>query len=478
MISALFRQRFRARKIIFAILGSAGLLFCPITLSAQNPAFITITNPAPVGNDRFGFAVAPLSASHVIIGAYWKTAPVARSGAAYLYDLSGKLVTTMTNPTPAADDYFGTSVAALGADRVIVGAIGEQGPITNSTGAVYLYNTNGTLLVTINNPSLQANAAFGNAVAALGTDKILAGAYQYDAGATNAGAVYVFNTNGMLLTTINNPTPGDSDMFGWSLKVVGTDKVLIGAYQDDTGATDAGAAYLFNVNGTLLTTFTNPAPAVLDRFGYALATLSPDRVVIGSHRHDTGATDAGVAYLYNINGTLLTTFTNPAPANADNFGLDVGTISADKIVIAASPHNTGGLMQSGIVYVFNTNGNLLNTITNPKPATFVFFGNAVAGLGTDKLIVGAYMDNTGAFDAGLAYVFDLGPPALRIAQTSPGSLVVAWPTSSIGFNLSSTTNLTGPSWASVTNTITVVGTENQITIPTANSKRFFRLSAP
>ena len=36
---------------------------------------------------------------------------------------------------------------------------------------------------------------------------------------------------------------------------------------DDTGATNAGAAYLFSTDGTLLTTFTNPTPADNDQFG-------------------------------------------------------------------------------------------------------------------------------------------------------------------------------------------------------------------
>ena len=101
------------------------------------------------------------------------------------------------------------------------------------------------------------------------------------------------------------------------MAAVGTDRVLIGAYGDDTGATDAGAAYLFSTNGALLTTFTNPTPAACDCFGYSVAAVGTDRVLIGAYRDDTGATDAGAAYLFSTNGTLLTTFTNPTPAASD-----------------------------------------------------------------------------------------------------------------------------------------------------------------
>ncbi len=100
--------------------------------------------------------------------------------------------------------------------------------------------------------------------------------------------------------------------------------MLIGAHQDDTGATDAGAAYLFSTNGTLLTTFTNPTPASADYFGISVAAVGSDRVLIGAYRDDTGATDAGAAYLFSTNGTLLTTFTNPTPASGDYFGFSRG----------------------------------------------------------------------------------------------------------------------------------------------------------
>src|SRR5262245_26844291 len=60
------------------------------------------------------------------------------------------LLTTFPNPAPQADDNFSGAVAALGTDRVLIGAPGE-GPA--NTGAVYLFRTNGALLKTIANPN-------------------------------------------------------------------------------------------------------------------------------------------------------------------------------------------------------------------------------------------------------------------------------------------------------------------------------------
>ena len=54
-----------------------------------------------------------------------------------------------------------------------------------------------------------------------------------------------------------------------------------------------------------MTTLNNPSPGVNDQFGTAVA-ISGMRVVVGSLGEDTGATDAGSAYVYNLSGVLPT----------------------------------------------------------------------------------------------------------------------------------------------------------------------------
>jgi hypothetical protein len=81
---------------------------------------------------------------------------------------------------------------------------------------------------------------------------------------------------------------------------VGGTRLLIGAYQDGTGAFQAGSAYLFSTNGTLLNTFTNPTPASQDWFGYSVASVGSDQVIIGGVWDNTGATHAGSVYVYAL----------------------------------------------------------------------------------------------------------------------------------------------------------------------------------
>ena len=88
--------------------------------------------------------------------------------------------------------------------------------------------------------------------------------------------------NATLITTIPNPYPGTSDHFGIAVVAVG-DKVLVGAENDSTGLpAQAGAAYLFSSAGTLLCTFTNPIAEFQERFGFAVAAVGSQRVLIAA----------------------------------------------------------------------------------------------------------------------------------------------------------------------------------------------------
>jgi len=365
----------------------------------------TIANPTPADSDWFGGAVAAVGSDRVLIGAKFEDTGAISAGAAYLFNTDGTLLTTFTNPTPEDHDHFGAAVAGVGLDRVLIGA-DQDNTGGDNAGAAYLFSTDGTLLTTFTNPA-QAGDLFGGAVAAVGTDRVLIGAKFEDTGASGAGAAYLFNTDGTLLTTFTNPTPAAFDWFGGAVAAVGNDRVLIAAYRDDTGAEEAGAAHLFSTNGTLLTTFTNPTPAEGDWFGEAVAAVGSDRVLIGASRDDTGAEEAGAAYLFSTNGTLLTTFPNPTPTTGYNFGDAVAAVGSDRVLIGAPFANTGA-SSAGAAYLFSTDGTLLTTFPNPTPAVGEYFGYALAAAGSDGVLIGANRDIMGAVYAGAVYVFKPG----------------------------------------------------------------------
>ncbi|MCI0681621.1 MAG: SBBP repeat-containing protein, partial [Gemmataceae bacterium] len=207
------------------------------------------------------------------------------------------------------NDQFGFVVDAAANNQVLVGApladVGKE-----NMGAVYVYNaSSGGLVRTLTNPfgiPLETHnnnfEQFGQAVAGVG-DYIVVGAPLTDMDGTNVGWAYVFDAaTGTLLRSLQNPNPTAGDQFGLALTAVGADKVLIGAPFNDRGATDAGAAHLFNVaTGELLALFENPAPGN-DRFGAALAATDT-RLVIAAPLDD-GPNNSGSAFLYQLGAGL------------------------------------------------------------------------------------------------------------------------------------------------------------------------------
>ena len=456
-------------------LAPSNLLFLLLSLGAgaalaQNPSArlqTTFTNPAPAAGG-FGQSVAAVGTDRVIIGS--------AANVAYLFTLNGTLQKTFTVSDPIAFD-FGGGVTAVGSDRVLISAVsyGQMAQI----GRVYLFNTNGSLLTTFTNPNPARVQAFGAALAAMRSDRVLIGGVENrSSGLPFLGAVYLFSTNGTLLRTFANPAPAAANTFGGSVAAVGSDRVLIGAMDADTGARSSGAAYLFSTDGILLRTFANPSPAQGDRFGRSVAAVGNDRVIIGASA-DSGGTGGGRAYLFSTDGTLLTTFTNSTSVDGDGFGTSVAAVGTSRVLIGAQGNDTGA-PNSGAAHLFSTNGTLLTTFTNPTPVDDDGFGSSVAAVGKDQVLIGAFSDNTGATDAGAAYLFDLPYPPLGIARNG-SSVSLKWTTPETGLGLQQADALSpSPLWTDTTNLVSVHGPTNVVQQPIAgaNTNRFFRLRRP
>jgi len=311
----------------------------------------TFTNPNPAfdakwgyldNGHRFGTAVAAVGTDRIIIGAPNHTR-------AYLFNTNGILVTTIESPH-STNDPFGSVVEAFGSDRLLIGTpeySADPGYVEES-GAAYIYGTNGTLLAFFDNPNPEWYDLHGSSLAAFGTDRVLVGV----PGGGNGGLVRLFGTNGTLLTTITNPAPVNYPSnfpypyFGFSVAAAGTDRIFIGAPFEGPWGDFSGVVYVVNTNGTLLTTITNPTPAVGGRFGYRVAMLGNDRVIISKPQANTTGTNAGAAYVFSVNGTLLATINNPTPALDHTFGLTLAPFGSEGVIIGApgfTATNTGSV---------------------------------------------------------------------------------------------------------------------------------------
>lgn len=181
------------------------------------------------------------------------------------------------SPTPVRFGEFGQSVATVGTDRVLIGEWG------NTVGTAYLMGADGGLLKKF--PS--RGEGFGWSVAAVGDDRVLIGAPN-----ELRGTAYLMSTNGDLLATLNPPA-GQGSYLGWSVAAVGDGDFLVGEITTTVAGKEvAGSARLFRSNGTLWRTFTSPTPEAFANFGWAVAALGPDRVIISARR---AAGEAGAA---------------------------------------------------------------------------------------------------------------------------------------------------------------------------------------
>lgn len=370
---------------------------------ADAPGVLSINNPSPAMGDIFAYAVAPYG-NDVLVGGVSDSTGATGAGSAYLFDsASGALLRTLHNPTPEKYDYFGRAVAAWGSNIVVAAYRDNTG--AEDAGSVYIFNGHsGELLRSLHNPAPGVKAYFGRSLAVL-DDTLIVGADGDSTQAHAAGAVYLFEAaSGQLRQTLLNPTPEEEDQFGLSLAVWGQD-IVVGAIGDNSGAPRAGAVYVFDGHtGALRLTLTNPDPVEDGNFGYAV-TVIDDAVVVGAIGNNSVAPAAGNVYVFDAHsGALLRAINNPSPDKGDNFGYAVGHFQGD-ILVGAIGDNSGAKW-AGTVYLFDhASGALRLTLPNPTPKFFDSFGWSLAEAG-DRIVVGAIGDKVGAPSAGSAYVFD------------------------------------------------------------------------
>jgi hypothetical protein len=407
-------------------------------LTSATPAepVLTLDDGTPATNEQFGFAVT-ISGGRVVVSAPRDDTSASDSGRAYAFDLSSPTpavpMATLTDSSPAADDLFGMSVSISG-HIVAVGAPFDDDGASNS-GSTYLFDlsspTPEVALASVDNPGPASNDEFGWAVALSGARLVVA-ADRDDTGADNAGSAYVFElssgTPEVPVVTINNPSPSSNEEFGGAVAISGS-HVAIGSPRDDKGAGNAGSVVVYDltsvnpVQPALL--FDNPGPTLNDYFGASVAA-SGSRVAVGAYQDDTGASNTGTVYVYDISSptpaTPVFVINNPSPQSQDEFGYSLA-MSGDLLAVGSVKNNTGA-EDAGSVYVYNlaapTPGALVQVLDNPEPGIGDWFGHAVSISG-NRVVVGAPRDDAGAVNAGSAYVFDLASATPAVPVTVIGN---------------------------------------------------------
>jgi hypothetical protein len=443
-------------KIRISIILSSLLLLSAAPVFGQYVEVAKITASDAEADDYFGFSVA-ISGERIIVGAKLEDAGGSSAGAAYIFESGSTGIWSEVTKIMASDrepfDQFGTSVAIDG-DRIIVGANRESSGGLEA-GAAYIFEHdsigNWTEVAKIMAADAQPADMFGEAVAISG-DRAIVGARFEDSAGTDAGAAYIFERdasgNWSEVAKLMASDAEQIDWFGYAVAIDGS-YAIVGAYREDTGGPDTGAAYIFERdaagNWNEVTKIQASDKETGDWFGYSVA-INGNKAIVGAHGEDTGGGDAGAAYIFERDDTG--NWNEVAKIQASDketfeyFGASV-SISNNRAIVGAYREDSGAT-DAGAAYIFERdaagNWNEATKLQASDKESNDWFGYSVA-ISEHRAVVGAYLEDSGGFDAGAAYIFagaPVGiagstlPQAFELEQNYPNPFN---PSTTIGFTL-------------------------------------------
>jgi hypothetical protein len=343
------------------------------------------------------------------------------AGAVYVYSFNGSnwsFQQKLMASDAAQGDRFGGSISMQG-DRVIIGAPLDNAPAGDS-GSAYVFEYDGSAW--LEQQKLTASDAgsgdyFGRYLD-LDGDRVMITALSDDDVGNDAGAAYVFDFNGSSWQQTTKLTASDGvagDGFGYSVSLDGN-QALVGAILNDHAGTSSGKVYVYEFNGSAWVedqTLIASDAAAQALFG-ASVDLSGNRAVIGANRDSGNTTASGSVYVFDHNGTVWTESQKLNVAgipSSGNFGVDVSLLG-NRILIGANRDDEAITLPSGSVYVFDYNGSTWqqNDVLLANDAAWDDqFGFAVSH-SNGRIIAGAFKDDDLGDQSGSAYVFNSSFP--------------------------------------------------------------------
>lgn len=360
------------------------------------------------------------------------TAMVAASASAASLPGPEQRVVAMDNDN---SDWFGRSVDVDG-DVAVVGAPGDDEGGINA-GAAYVFRRQGGNWVEVQKLTAEADAGqfdeFGVDVA-VERDLIVVGAPNDDDAGNDAGAVYLFEWDGLTWVRIEKFLPTDPSNHGYTYGAavdigiavpadgsVELADIVVGAPRADSFQ---GVVFLVERNGSIWQTigrFTDSDGGVSNaagEFGRSLA-IRGDNFIAGAPRDDQLGSNTGAAYIFGRTG-VLNTWSEVAQlyptnqAGGDLFGQSVAL--DDNVAVVGAPAALNGAA-SGRVFIYDSSTQIFTA-----GDTFEEYGSSVAiDEASNLLLVGAKRDDDGGAKAGAIYLLERD----QFGDWQPGGKVVA-----------------------------------------------------
>jgi murein DD-endopeptidase MepM/ murein hydrolase activator NlpD len=376
--------------------------------------------------DGFGRAVAVSDDGTLLVaGSVRHDKNGADAGAAFVYRWDGQAWQEgdrLLAADGASNAHFGASVAISGDGRLI--AVGATG--AGQQGAVYLFRNLGSHWLQVARRVPTDAAAWdqvGTSVAlSHDGERLAVGALHGDEGATNAGAVYLFERQDDAwpeIAAIAAADPVKYDSFGASLAFDEDGGLLaVGAPGDDDGGTSAGAVYLFDVGdgGAWTPVAELSGGGAGDGLGISTALAHDGQTLVA------GAADGNQARVYTRAGGAwqqdeVLTADDAQPGYA--FGTSVAITADGGTIGVGAPNAVAAGAPGGKVYRFEpVAGDWVQTwllASDAKPGDAFGFGVDVAA-DAATVVAGALGDDDQGPASGSAYVY--GTPAADVSAPS------------------------------------------------------------
>ena len=275
----------------------------------------------------------------------------------------------------------------------------------------------------------QMNDHFGRSVSMSGVYAIIGSANDFGT-VENCGAAYIFTRLGINEWQQSQKLvplqPGEGDNFGCSVSIHG-DYAVVGAMYDEEKGSDAGAAYIFqNQSGNWVQKQKLLASDgdVFHRFG-AFVSIFGDYVDIGAPGSDGNETRSGAVYIFKKDGeNWVENKKIIAFDGKQDDAFCVVNINGTHIAVGAPNHGFALLPRSGAVYMFELiagEWQAREMLRHEEALEGDMFGWSVS-IFDEKLIVGAFAENTGVVESGAAYIYEKdGDFWQEVKKLSPGN---------------------------------------------------------
>jgi hypothetical protein len=149
---------------------------------------------------------------------------------------------------------------------------------------------------------------------------------------------------------------------------------------------------------------TAPTPVKYENFGGGVS-INNKLIVIGAPKGTSGGvSNSGIVYVFNLEGEFMYTIESPNPESGAMFGDSITT--SDKYIVIGTSETVDSKSEAGRIYVFDLQGNLLQQIQSPSPGREAFFGaTSVAIEGDDIIVSDEYTPDS--MTIGKTYIFGI-----------------------------------------------------------------------